>query len=119
MVENCYFAKRPAILFGNISSVFVFHDFILGEIGVNPRCISISGIDGGTVHSSFGVGGVCVGGGGGLLRLANLIDKFAFLFHELFELVFEMSFEDEELFAFFVEVERELVLFLLVGSEGG
>jgi hypothetical protein len=40
----------------------------LGQIGVNPRCISISGIDGGTVHSSFGVGGVCVGGGGGLLR---------------------------------------------------
>jgi hypothetical protein len=58
-------------------------------------------------------------GGGGLLRLANLIDEFAFLFHELFELVFEMGFEDEELFAFFVEVERELVLFLLVGSEGG
>jgi hypothetical protein len=57
--------------------------------------------------------------GCGLLRLANLIDKFAFLFHELFELVFEMGFEDEELFAFFVEVERELVLFLLVGSEGG
>ncbi len=118
MVENGYFAKRPAILFGNVSSVFIFYDFILGKIGVNPRCISISGIDGGPVHSGSGVGGVCVGGGG-LLRLANLIDKFAFLFHELFELVFEMSFEDEELFAFFVEVERELVLFLLVGSEGG
>lgn len=118
LVENRYFAKRPAILFGNVCIFFFFHDFILRQIGVNPRCISISCINGGTVHSCSGVGGVCVGGGG-LLRLANLIDEFAFLFHELFELVFEMGFEDEELFAFFVEVERELVLFLLVGSEGG
>ena len=60
-----------------------------------------------------------MGRGSGLLRLTNLIDEFAFLFHELFELVFEMGFEDEEFFAFFVEVKRELILFLLVGSEGG
>jgi hypothetical protein len=117
LVEESDFAKRPAVLFGNVVVVVVFHDLILGRVGVNPR--GISGIGGGAVHPSPGVGCVSVAGGIGLLRLANLIDKFAFLFHELFKLVFEVGFKDEELLAFFVEVQWELVLFFLVGSEGG
>lgn len=88
LVQNRDFAKGSAILFGNVTGIIILNDFIL-TIGISDPTFISSINGGGAIHSTSGVGSVLVSWRWpiGLLRLSNLIDKFALLLHQLLELI--------------------------------